>query len=583
MGGIDARTVTFARLQDDVERSLDVYVRDATRAGERLSSELITRHITAATRQALARLRSIFAEIDGLPAFGMGEDGPSGFDAPDKAFLKDLVIRTGMRDVNLLTELAELSRRSNVPSFMADLASPLITARQLSRSLTPFATQFSDAAGALANDPKGQGQALTAFFSCIVHFINFGQNELRMLRDNLASDTTRQAAGSYLWVASQPRARDRDGAGLRARMINVIASVVQRELTGTEANAPHYGTAVTGIEQIPSGPDGMMLPIQALTGRELVGSVDVLLGHVWPRPTAQERAAVKATCAHYARAAAAAPTCGSLFENWICDLAPEIARLYAANGNQPPSLRQLWDLLTAGRIGRIPGRILKTNDASAMIEAIGAGYGQLVHALLPQLSVQAGQARLMQLVQAHVPLGRLFDALRGTPVSLQDLRVDTGMGSLLAITPENGYGLCTDLTRWGRRTQFTMRLADGRQLLLRPRDAGTQDINRNDPIVSNIVGFWRDMSGGNEAMLRRIGQVFSQASLIVPRVVSQVFPGLFISEHGETLVTAQQQADGSVVVDVSSLPDDPVLLTERIVIEPDGTHRFTQFAMRRRP
>ena len=107
--------------------------------------------------------------------------------------------------------------------------------------------------------------------------------------------------------------------------------------------------------------------------------------------------------------------------------------------------------------------------------------------------------------------------------------------------------------------------------------------NRPDhPTIRGITDFWRDMTQ-SDAQLRRLGQAFSQASLIVPRIYSQCFPGVQYSEHGAFAMTAQARADGTIVVDIGTAPDAPVAMHEQFEIRPDGSHACTAFTMRRAP
>lgn len=85
----------------------------------------------------------------------------------------------------------------------------------------------------------------------------------------------------------------------------------------------------------------------------------------------------------------------------------------------------------------------------------------------------------------------------------------------------------------------------------------------------------------SEAQFLRVAQAFSQTSLISPRVMSNLFPGALYSEHGSFTMKATEQADGSIVVDISGDPRHPLQMREQFVIRPDGSHTCTVFEMRR--
>ena len=117
-------------------------------------------------------------------------------------------------------------------------------------------------------------------------------------------------------------------------------------------------------------------------------------------------------------------------------------------------------------------------------------------------------------------------------------------------------------------------------MTVHPQWIPDEDNKPNNPIFQDIIGFWRGMTQ-SDVQLRRLGQAFSQASLIMPRVMSQAFPGVQYDEHGNFAMTAQARADGTIVVDIGTPPDAPVALHEQFVIQPDGTHECTAFNMRR--
>ena len=127
---------------------------------------------------------------------------------------------------------------------------------------------------------------------------------------------------------------------------------------------------------------------------------------------------------------------------------------------------------------------------------------------------------------------------------------------------------------------MTFTKADGSGTFIQPFPIDAAENTVNHPVFVKILGVWRDMCQSEEQLFR-LGQAISQASLMSPRLMSSLFPGAPYNEHGEFQMNAQQQNDGSIVVDIRSDPNAPLLLHEQFVIQPDGSHECTVFDMQR--
>ena len=85
----------------------------------------------------------------------------------------------------------------------------------------------------------------------------------------------------------------------------------------------------------------------------------------------------------------------------------------------------------------------------------------------------------------------------------------------------------------------------------------------------------------SERQLARVMQCFSQAPLIMPRVLSTCFPGVQFSEHGNFSVFAKEQPDGTVLGDILSDPSLPLTLNMQILVGTDGSHTFERLDLNR--
>lgn len=104
------------------------------------------------------------------------------------------------------------------------------------------------------------------------------------------------------------------------------------------------------------------------------------------------------------------------------------------------------------------------------------------------------------------------------------------MSSLKDYGPENAYGLTTDFRRRGQNTVMRFESSDGRVLRTSPFHIPDSENKPTHPHFRQMMDHAQSMSA-SPAQKARILQAFSQAALIMPRVLSATFPGVQFSEH----------------------------------------------------
>ena len=154
------------------------------------------------------------------------------------------------------------------------------------------------------------------------------------------------------------------------------------------------------------------------------------------------------------------------------------------------------------------------------------------------------------------------------------------MGSLSGIDEETAYGLVTDFRRRGKNTVMQFEDRNGNGFATSPFNISDEENTSENPHFTEIIGRVRGMTH-SEGQLARVMQCFSQAPLIMPRVLSTCFPGVEFSEHGNFSVSAKEQQDGSVLVDITSDPALPLILDMQIRVGTDGSHTFERLDMSR--
>lgn len=270
-----------------------------------------------------------------------------------------------------------------------------------------------------------------------------------------------------------------------------------------------------------------------------------------------------------------------MLPGWLADNADAVLAATKANKGQPPTISQMWDVLTGGGLGKMPGSI-KKGGMGLLLDAVQAGYQRLVKTAVPDMPAQQAANLLQSFYGTHLPLPKLIALAKpdGGELDKSDIHENLGMSSLRSYDAHTAYGLCTDFRRQAPQALLTFQRADGQRMTVHPQWIPDEDNNPNNQIFQDIIGFWRGMTQ-SDAQLRRLGQAFSQASLIMPRVMSQAFPGVQYDEHGNFAMTAEARDDGTIVVDIGTPPDAPVALHEQFVIRSDGTHECTAFNMHR--
>lgn len=586
---LEADMIDWEGMRAELSEQLDRFVDESTRAGRQLTAAQIDRQLSAIVTEALVRLQELFAAVDRLPErrADMPVDqlqlSERGFTPQEKRDIKLTAMHYGIHDVALLDVIARSARQSGPRLALHELSTPLPIPMSMNMELHKIVGSFDPVRSVLPPDKRSAPNVFAMYLALAVREMLPERALLSGVLSNLRSDLGKKVAASYLWLASQDGVRNPQEAVQYAEAINTLIAEIDWVLNARErSEAVRFDEPVAGMREIPSGTDGLFHGMTNVAGGAFFDPLEVAICDVRPRLSARQEQAVRETYALYKDDAQANADLGHLLPQWFTDDAENITRIFVANGGRPATLSQLWDLFTSSRLGKLPRAIAESGNFSDMMHLIGMGYSRLVRAVDPQADENVSMMALSYLSGLHVPVRRMFDLTApAASLSLSDLRMDVGMGSLEGYTSETGYGLLVDFRRQLRSATWTFKLADGRHMLIHPGGLSNEENTLANPMFRDIIAFWRQMAGGNETMLCRIGQAFSQALLIYPRDLSRLFPGVLYDEHGNFRMSAVQHSDGRVIVDINTDEDAPVRMHEQVIINTDGTAQYAELEMSR--
>lgn len=576
---IDFEKLNTAPLAEAASRAVRGYVNAQTEAGAPADPALCRALAEGALHEGLEALEAMLDEIERLPVRdGAFFDG-TGCTAEAKAVLTDAVHRLSIRDMNVVGLIAGAAGKKILD--VRDLSAPDATPAQLAEVVKSLSDAFARLERSLPEGTPPSKDILAMFAAVSLSCAGLDAQDAGHLLANLKSGTAQRVAAGFKWLEEQGFGERVLADAARAfDMMNAFRMEADRAASGTAEEA-FYDQTAQDLRDIPGGVNGMIRVLKSMAG-EGISELEAAMANVSP-PLSDEACGVVRDCWTRYGDETAASAKGILLPLWLADGADALVEAARAAKGGTPSLSQMWDVLTGGALGRMP-KTVKNGTMAQLIDAVDAGYQKLCRAAAPDMPDALADSMLLNLSSLHLPLPKLLSLARagGAELSLADVRGGLEMSSLRGCTAENAYGLTADFRRQAQEATLTFRTAGGEEMAIHPEWIPDAENRPDHPTIRGITDFWQGMTQ-SDAQLRRLGQAFSQASLIVPRIYSQCFPGIQYSEHGAFAMTAEARADGTIVVDIGTAPDAPVAMHEQFEIRPDGSHACTAFTMRRAP
>lgn len=577
---IDIDTLNTKPLAREAEKAVRDYVAAQTNAGQPVDPEHCRALAEGRLLDGLKSLQATLAGIDAFPDRVSMELNAPGYTAASKTMFKEVAQHYGIYDVGVIRAIADVALSSGMDVTVHDLSAPAANGAQISSVAADLGARYRQAcarfpAGAAVTDDV---PAMLAEMS--LRASDLDAQEFRHVAENLQSDMAKKVAGGFRWLADKNSSEKTTAAATDAVMLmKAFLDQAQVITTGNAEIKDVYDYTAQDLRELPGGIDGPLDTLTSMAG-PAISTIEAELANVVPALSDEACVAIRGAWTRY-KDEAESSFIGFLLPSWLVANADAVLAATRANKGQPPTISQMWDVLTGGGLGRMPGAI-KKGDMGLLLDAVRDGYQRLVKKAAPDMLDPVVANILPTLARTHVPLSKLIALAKpgNEGLDMRDVHQSLRMSSLRGYDAQHAYGLCTDFRRQSRQATLTFRRSDGQEMTVHPQAISDADNTPNNPIFQGIIGFWRDMTQ-SDAQLRRLGQAFSQASLITPRILSQAFPGVEYSEHGNFTMTAEARADGTIVVDISTAPDAPVALREQFVIQPDGSHECTAFNMHR--
>lgn len=579
LSSIDADKVDLTSLSPEVGRIVNRMADEASEAGRAVDPAQLRSAAEEALLQGLQKLQETLDAVDALPeARGAGTHG---FSVEEKAVMKDLVQRFGIRDAGIVAVLAEGARENGFRFALEGLAAPVGSARQIGEECRCIGSKYLAVRERLPESFAGSEDAMPLMIALGMRFHGISGAKAAHLAANMSSDTAKKVASSLLWLTEQHPSSERTKL-----IMSVYASMdvlrMESEVASSgnlERNPMYFAGSLAHPSEIPGGPGGIMDMISSLSGG-IISPADVELSRHNPPFTSAEWNTLKSVI-HALQGSAQGSSVAFLLPAWIGTSGEAVLAAVEANGGSMPTMQQMWNILTGGQLGRMPRSMNRPDGLGYMMDYIHTAYQRRVMAAVPDMPEAQCAAIMTNVSTCGVSPRKLLELTQpGSSLSLDDIHMDMSMSSLRGIDESTAYGLAVDFRRQSSQAVLTFARADGRTMIMHPFWIPNEENRPNHDAFVQITDFWRGMCRSEEQM-RRLAQAFSQASLITPRIMSTMFPGVEYSEHGSFDMRAGQQPDGSVVVDIRTDPASPITMHEQFVIQPDGSHRCTVFDMHR--
>ena len=548
-------------------------------------SQALTTLLNAANEEGnavdAAQLRQLAGDIIGAELLGLkdtlddiGALPAERFSDADKDVMKEIAQRYGVRDAGAIAEAFTAAKELPVPTGLVNLARLDQTPGRFTQAVMDVSERFCAFHERYAQLPGSED-----LLPMMCDFILEGMtpDELANVSANMQSDMAHTLAGACLHIVGHPGA-PRDTAPLMGAtqiMNNLRQNAEYRLGHNPQVDPMYFNDEINHLCEMPGDAES---PLSRL-GRFAPGVItdfDVQMNRHAERLTPQQWEQLRGIHTQLAQTAQGAQ--GFLLPYWVESSASDLLAALEANRGKPLSNRQIWDAMVGGPM---PRGISAEHFGADLIKSVSKMYVGLLQAAAPDMPQPVMDAALMNSSSFGLSPKKLIALTRPhAHISLNDISVVTGMGSLSGIDEETAYGLVTDFRRRGKNTVMQFEDRSGNGFATSPFSISDEENTSENPHFTEIIGRVRDMTH-SEGQLARVIQCFSQAPLIMPRVLSTCFPGVEFSEHGNFSVSAKEQQDGSVLVDITSDPSLPLILDMQIRVGTDGSHTFERLDMSR--
>ncbi len=578
--GIDMERVNLEPMREAVRRAAADVTKAAVDAGRAVDPAAVRAAAEGALVREMERLHGTMAAVDALAAQTVTNGVAAGFTAAEKAAMKEAAQLFGLRDANVLASIASAACNASFVRDLVSLGTPGVTARQVFMETHALVGRYLAMRDALPGDAEGVENALRA--ALLIGASHLSPAQTGALAEAMRSVAAESTAGALLWLRERGlKPKDERMTTAMFDMMNAVRG--EMEAVGGRGDAARfarwYDARPTHPSEIPGGHNGIMTELKTLGGRDSIPDYYLSFAGHNPPLARGDWDTLAAVLSPLMESAKSSPRKDMLRE-WVASSAEEILAAMH-DGGGPLSLPRLWDIFTGGRLGPMPASVTGMDAVARMLDAVDTAYHERVKLVEDEAFPGSNEWKLFHNSGLGVPPRKLLELIEpGSSLSLNDIRMSLEMTSMRDVTPESVYRLGEDFVRQGQSATLRFTKADGTSLSVHPVKIPKHEISEDHPVLRPILDFWRGMTH-SETQFLRMAQAFSQTPLIAARFMSGVFPGLQYNEHGAFMMSAVEQADGSIVMDINGDPTLPLRFHEQFLIRPDGSHVCTAFEMSR--
>lgn len=566
--GIDAGKLDLTAFTESVRSALNRTVSGATEENRPVAADDLHRAVHDAVTDELVKLKGV---LDGI-------DAAEGFTAEEKAIIKDTVQETGLRDTAAVLALANKARENDFSLSLVNAAFPAADADQIAETSLGMMEKYLDVRGKLPENFAGSEDAMAFMLGFAMKNVKLTNAQALALFENLNGSLAQNVASTFNWAADLCEGSPQKMALMigTPQMMSLLRMLAEVKAKGNaDIESMFFSGSIDGAHQISGGFNGMMNALRKRLGLKIISDSHIALSDHVP-PYGREEWGVLDALIQRLEPTVKNPGEQIILPNLISNAGTKI--LHAVDKNGEIQTKDLWRALVGSKC---PSHVNDENFFETAYAVLYGNYAKQYKKACPNVKEYFVRQMFMSTLKLGFSAEKLIELAKpGASISLGDISYCMDMSSLRGYTEENAFGLVTDFSRKNSQTTLSFQNAQGNSYSLKPFHISEDKNNANHPEFIRIMDMVKSMTH-SDAQFRRVMQAYSQASLIAPRTFSQVFPGVQYSEHGNFQISAREQADGSVLVDIRTDDKQPLLMHEQFKIKTDGSHTCTVFNMSR--
>lgn len=582
--GLNPDSFPTSSLYPALRRAVSEFNAQATAAGRTVTPAELNAVAHTVLTQAFVELKATLNAIDAMPerevnGQSKNADGVLAFTPQEKIIMKETAQLYGLHNPAAIATLTNAVRADSFITKLQQMCSPAANDAQLSQTASQMAKEYIAAKQAIGDVP-GSEDAMAIMIEMGMKMGGITAEQATSLANNLESATAHQVTKAFYMARDIPNATPAAQlicAGVPA-MMNQVRMLASQMIGQNPVMEPMFFS--DALDHLCEVPGETMRVLQSILGNAIPTAATEMAMHVPPFTAEQWDKLVTVADSLRARVPAEHAGMATLLNSWVTDSADDLLKAMDANKGKTLSDGQIWEAIVGERM---PKNVKSELLGVQMLATVDQRYKSLILAAAPDTSAPM----LRDALTLHSGMGigpkKMFELTKpGASLTLADIHTDMHMSSLRDYGPDNAYGLVTDFRRRHPSTEMTFTDKAHNGIAIQPQHIPDQENNPTNPVFQHIIETVRGMTH-SEAQTARVLQGFSQAALIMPRILSTYFPGVAFSEHGSFVVNATEQDDGSVLLNITSDPSLPLVMTQQFKIETDGSHTCTAFEMKRPP